>query len=251
MFARHRIGLLSVLVLLAPTAATAISDIPFRDLTVTPVEWRADGRVNGVEFEDSGTISSTGAFTIAVPVNGDSFTFSGTYVAEIDVADDLRAGIGNLAVNLTSLTGTVNYISVDVGNPLNFAGALNVTRAFLDVPTTIGSDTTTLLFDLDTASAILGVYFFTCLEGRTPSRCKWPVFGFPELYMGGTTIEAFPSIVASFSAWNVDGDAGVYEYDGVVTYSAISMITNPEPSTAVLLGFGLVGLLAVRRRGAR
>jgi hypothetical protein len=181
MFAGHRIGLLSVLVLLAPTAATAISDIPFRDLTVTPVEWRADGRVNGVEFEDSGTISSTGAFTIAVPVNGDSFTFSGTYVAEIDVADDLRAGIGNLAVNLTSLTGTVNYISVDVGNPLNFAGALNVTRAFLDVPTTIGSDTTTLLFDLDTASAILGVYFFTCLEGRTPSlhRCA------PRIRLGG------------------------------------------------------------------
>jgi len=150
-------------------------------------------------------------------------------------------------------TGTIEFLGSSVGLPLDgiqLGGSTDDQDVLLSfqVSVTGGDELKKLTAALDT-QALTGVGFVpgsgVDFKAATGSGAGWALL--PNKLKEGTSDIFFLSFASSLSSADLSFDM-VFK-KGTANVSA--MILNPEPSTALLLLLGLVGLTAAGRRSQR
>ena len=166
---------------------------------------------------------------------------------------------------LPTCTGGGTLVGLPSGNPTKAGVEIRVKTP--DAPGLIVAIPTTILGANQTiaAGSTLGAPAFTLALGGTDTQTHNVAAGDIAMYIGagilqtatGSCFLVTPNSACSFSITNATGNVGTAphitaEQSGFIKYTYDDGVTlSPEPASMALLGAGLLGLAAFRRRFAR
>jgi len=147
------------------------------------------------------------------------------------------------STNITDTNVTVNVQDLGVAHQLNLANLAGITSTAnfsLNFTVTVNSGPNTI-----TGANVTQNPFLTGLPVTTTD---WATGAFSDTLTGSQTGTVHPfsttSLIVDTTASTLDGSNRLSN----LTYSFVQTAPVPEPSTFVLCGLGLVGLVAARRR---